>query len=164
MPDLTITSLRGGFNDSDQPSGLDDDECMVANNVEFFYSALGERRLGCLPVDLTASGLDAQTTPVHFSEHSPNNDIMHPEHWAFTATINASVSIARENGGLWTPVTPVDLVLPVAPAVYYIDSQALNGKLFFAYLSNEDRMHVWDGTTLRRTGLRQPNAPTAVDA
>lgn len=164
MPDLTILSLRGGLNDSDRPSNLDDDQCMVANNVEFYYAALGERRLGCTPIDITDSDLDAETTPVLMAERNPDNDIFHPEHWAVVATPGVSVSFAYEIDGVWTPVTPTDACIPDVPAIYHLSAQALNGKLFFAYPSSEDRLHVWDGTTLRRTGLTQPLPPTAVDA
>src|SRR5690606_26029053 len=41
-------------------------------------------------------------------------------------------------------------------------AQSLHGKLFIAYptVSGTDRLHVWDGTQLRPTGLAEPGAPT----
>jgi hypothetical protein len=44
-------------------------------------------------------------------------------------------------------------------------ARSLHGKMFLAYRSNIDRLHVWDGTNLRRTGLiPQYLTPTAVDS
>ena len=45
---LEVLSLRGGMNDTDPANNLADDQCTLAQNVEFFYSMLGERRAGVL--------------------------------------------------------------------------------------------------------------------
>jgi hypothetical protein len=40
----------------------------------------------------------------------------------------------------------------------------LNSKLFLAYNSDVNRLHVWDGTSVRRVGIAASAAPTAADS
>lgn len=166
---LVIQSLRGGLNDQDPPNLLKEDECETANNVEFFWSALGERRWGCDPLNLDASNLTDENRIVHISQWYPDNDVTSPEFWGIGATPGTSVTIAKRSAGVWSEVTPVDPILSASPNIYFITSRpgpaSLSplGKLFWFYDSGVDRTHVWDpnnGPTLRRTGLAQPNPPT----
>lgn len=162
---LPIVSLRGGFNDTDPQHLLANDQCTIANNVEFFHSSLGERRRGCEALSMTSSSLDDETVIVHLSEFFPTTSVTAPEMWGFSATAGTSVSIARRNSGVWNPVVPTDAVDTAAPDIYKIVAATLNSKHYFAYHSAVDRLHVWDGTTLRRTGLAAPGAaPTGADS
>jgi hypothetical protein len=165
MADLVINSLRGGQNDSDLPNNLAEDQAAVLRNVELYYASCGERRLGCVPYDMTGSGLTSLSDIVHLTEHFPTNDITQPEYWAIGATVNSVVAFARKAAGAatWSPVALTDAAISTAPNVWNFQSQELDGKLFFAYPSVQDRLHVWDGAQLRRTGLLQPPPPTAVD-
>lgn len=165
MPSLDINSLRGGQNDTDSPANIADDQCTNATNVEFFHSFLGERRNGCEAFSVTGSGLDDETKTVHLSQWFPTNDPKAAELWAITATPGTSVSVAKfSTAGVWAAVVPSDPIDNAAPDIYGVVTQALNGHLFFAYHSAQNRTHVWDGTTLRRAGLSQPvAAPTAAN-
>ena len=69
--DLVIPTLQGGQNDQDPKHILPDDQCVLAENVEFFFSTLGERRRGMASVDITSSGLDAEAAIVHLGMYSP---------------------------------------------------------------------------------------------
>lgn len=160
---LVIEDLTGGFDDLNSPHQLEADQCTLARNIEFWNSTMGERRLGCAPVDLTGSGLEDETSLVFAVEWFPDGGTTLPEWFCVAATPGTSVSIARrDNTGTWHTITPLDdAVLTAAPAIYAIQACSINGKLFVAYPSTEDRMHVWDGTNLRRAGLEQPDAPTA---
>lgn len=46
---------------------------------------------------------------------------------------------------------------------YHIRGQSLHGKLHLAWKSLVDRTHVWDGTSLRRSGLAAAATPSAAD-
>lgn len=171
-PEIVISSLRGGQNDSDPPHILPDDQATLCENVEFFYTTLGERRLGCTAVDITDSGLDAEDGIVHLSTHMPLVDepeVLDTQLFAIAASPNDSVTISlRDADGLWSAITPVDAFDDSDPEIFRIDSQSIHGKWFVAYKnapSSLQRMHVWDGTVLRRTGLAQPGAaPTAANS
>jgi hypothetical protein len=159
---LSLTSFRGGFDDTTLPHLLPNDAVVAAENVEFFYSTLGERRTGCSPVSLTGSSLVGKV--VHAVEWFPTNDPTAPEWFVICAVPGVSVSCARRDAaGTWHVVIPQDAILPAAPGIYHITSQAFNGKLFIAYPSTADRTHVWDGTSLRRAGLAQPVPPAVTN-
>jgi hypothetical protein len=169
--DISIVSLRGGQNDTSPPNELADDMCQLAQNVEFFASDLGERRAGCDPISITGSGLDqgAGTVIVHLSQWFPTNDPTLPEFWAVSAVPNVSIVFARrDTSGVWHTVVPVEAAAVTEPDIYQINTQALDGLLFVSYHTSvggqaTDRMHVWDGTTLRPTGLSQPGMPTVAN-
>lgn len=164
MPeDLIISNLKGGQNDSDPPPELQDDQCVLAENVEFFHSALGERRLGCGEVPITSSHLDDEDLMVYLTQWPDDNDILDQQIFAVSATPGTSATVAVRTSGVWSEITPTDALNTSVPAIYQIDTEALNSKLFVAYRSSVDRLHVWDGTNLRRAGLAEPNPPTVTD-
>lgn len=165
--DIAITSLTGGFDDTTPAIMLPSDACVAAENVEFFYSSLGERRAGCAAMSLTGSSLDDTDAIVHLSQRFPTNDPNIGELWAAGVITDTSVKFAyRSNEDEWFSVTPVDAATPTAPFVYQMYAQPYQNKHFFAYMTSDDsldRLHVWDGTTLRRTGLAEPAAPTGAN-
>ncbi len=158
--DLIIKSLRGGMVDTDAPSALADDECVLAENIEFFTSELGERRNGCGPIDITNAGFEDESTIVHISQWYPANDVIAPEFIVAAATPTVSVTLSKCTNGTWSEMAVGDAINTSVPDIYEIKTQSLNGKLFMAYHSAVDRLHVWDGTALRRAGLTQPDPPT----
>lgn len=163
-PDLPIVSMRGGMNDTDPAPALAIDQCVLAQNIEFFWSMLGERRNGCGPLDITNSDLEDETTIVHISQWFPTNNVIDPEFIAISATPGVSATIAKRTAGVWSEIVPVDAINTTSPGIYEITTQALNAKLYIPYRSSVDRLHLWDGTALRRVGLPMPvAAPTAVN-
>lgn len=165
VEDLVLNSLRGGMNDSDPPNTLPFDQCVLAENVEFFAAALGERRNGCGLLDVTGSGLSDESVIVHLSQWFPTNDVLVPEFFAVGATPGVSASVAARTAGTWAELTPTDALNTSNPDIYGIITQSLNGKLFVSYRSTENRLHVRDAGTsnLRRTGLTAPAAPTGAN-
>ena len=162
--DLVIPSFRGGINQDDAPMGLQADQVESALNVEFDEAMLGQRRLGCMTYALTSSGLADETAVVHINEFCSTNDVAAAQKWAIAATPGTSTTFAKETSGTWAEVTPDDAPTNTSPNVYAFTSQPLNALMFFAYPSAQDRLHVWDGTYLRRTGLAAPgNAPTVAN-
>ena len=113
---------------------------------------------------MASSGLTGQDTIVHLSQFLVNNDITTPEMWAFGAIAGSSILMAHRVSGVWSAVTPDDTPTNTAPDVYNYTAQTLNAKHFFFYRSAQDRLHVWDGTFLRRTGLAQPAAPSVANS
>lgn len=170
IPDLSITSITG-MNDTDPSSELGATECQLALNVEFFFSSLCERRAGMDAIDISSLTLTGQTAAVHINEWFPTNDVHSPELFAiFAAPASASVNpVAAVRDGsvsgqpVWTSVTipSGSKILTAIPGIYNIRAQSLNGLLFLAYDSGNPRLHVWDQTNWRVTGLAQPGAPTA---
>lgn len=163
MADFLITSLRGGMNDTDPPIALPDDQCVLAQNVEFTLSTLGERRRGGSAITLTSSGLDTKTRVTFLHRYLPTTDESDAELWGFGHTDASTYALARKDTS-WHNVPFVDNPLLTSGAEYNFQAVNLHGKLFLAYKSAQDRLHVWDGSTLRRAGLAPPTAaPTGAN-
>lgn len=162
MPDFIIKSLRGGMNDSDPPIALPDDQCVLAQNVEFHRSMLGERRRGSTAIDITGSDLVGNDRCTLLYRHLPTTDETAAQLWAFGVTGTASSDLCYKDI-TWHTVSPLDAITVTGTYQYQLQAQTLHGKLFIAYKSGQDRLHAWDGTSLRRTGLAEPAAPTAAD-
>jgi hypothetical protein len=162
MADLVIRSLRGGLNNSDYPGSLPDDQVTVALNVEFFASMLGERRLGGAEADLTGSDLLNHDRVPFLFRFVPSTDEADAELWGLGVTGTSSSSLCHKTTS-WSTIVPTDTITVSGTYQYQLDAAALHGKLFICYKSAEDRLHVWDGTDLRRTGLAEPAAPSVAN-
>jgi hypothetical protein len=160
--DITIVSLKGGLNNTDDPSAIPADQCTEAFNVEFDKSMLGRRRAGTDAITLSAA-LDAHDRVPFLFRHIPGTDATAAELWAFGVTGTASSTLDRKTSSWQGAITPTDAITITGTYQYQLQAASLHGKLFLAYKSGQDRMHVWDGTNLRRTGLAEPAAPTAAD-
>ena len=164
LQDLVLNSLSGGMNDTDSPNELPEDQCVLAENVEFFGSALGERRNGCGALSISGSGLTG-TTIVHLSQWFPDNDVLDPEFIAISSTPGTSAVVSARTAGTWADITPTDALNTTIANIYDIVTVSVNDKLFMAYRSAQDRLHVRDAVSgLRRTGMATPGAaPTGAN-
>lgn len=169
MADFVIPSLRGGLNE-DPPTALQDDNCTVATNVEYWLSMLGERRLGSLAINLAGSPLQSCDQVIWLARHFYTQDPADTQLWGFGTRSGVPVLAVQARGGAW-----YDVAMPDPPVVngkdeYAFNGQDFNGKLFLAYRSPVDRLHCFDHAdpgppySLRRVGLAaSATAPTAVD-
>ena len=161
MNDLVITDLSGGINNNDPPTSVPNDQCIVAENVEFVESNCGERRLGADAVTVSAA-FSAKTHTTFLHRHLPNDDPSDAELWALAITPDVS-SVLQRKTTAWATVSPIDAIDVTGTNGFRVYGQTFHDKLFLAYKSTEDRMHVWDGTTLRRVGIAEPDTPTAAN-
>lgn len=159
---FVLRSLRGGMNNSDPAIGLPDDQCVTANNVEFNFSMLGERRKGTSAITLGAN--IANKDRVTFGvRHLPTSDETAAQLWLLGVTGTSSYQLSYKDT-TWHDVVISDTVSLAGFDQYRWNAISLHGKLFFAFNSDKDRLHVWDGTTFRRVGLAQPTAaPTGAN-
>lgn len=164
---ITISSLRGGLDDNDPPTSLSQDSCTVAENVEFYLSTLGERRAGCIAINLPTSITADPTidTVSWMGVHYPTNALGAIELWELAQGITGSNSTLSHNAlGTWATVTPNDPITVTSGFGSQMRGTSLHAKFYLAHKSAFDRLHVWDGSTLRRTGLLPPAAaPTGAD-
>src|SRR5687767_781881 len=167
MPTVTITSLRGGMNNSDPPISLADDQCTVATNVEFLRSSCGERRRGADAIDLSGSALTTAREVYWIFRHLPGSDPSDAQLWACGTTDGTNATLVYKDT-TWHTVTMPDALTIDGISQYEIEGVSLHGKLFIFYNSSVDRLHVFDTrtstTSLRRVGMVEPSAaPTAAD-
>lgn len=132
--DIALTSLRGE-NRRKHPLSLPLDQAVSCVNVDLNDVGLGKRRKGSTSVDTT------DVEQIHWFDG---------EMWALDASGNLIKDL------LGTPVTKDTSV--TGPLAF----QELHGKLYIGGLDGT-RLSVWDGTSLRLTGLAEPAAPTGAD-
>src|SRR5262245_18387983 len=91
MPSIPhpIPSLRGGLSEY-APALIDDDQCTVADNMEWILTPLGERRLGHTPINIVGSGLATCNWVVLLHRHMPNSDLREAQLWAIGLDYHAS--------------------------------------------------------------------------
>lgn len=166
MADFVLESWRGGLNESDPPTALAKDACVTAENVEFHKSTCGEKRLGTANVTLPAIAATMKAVPFMF-RHLPSADESAAELWAlFTPSDGTQAIELWRKTTAWTAVTMfgTDSIDVTTSRLFRVRAASLHGKLFLAFKSTNsaDRLHVWDGTSLRRVGLVAPAAAPAV--
>ncbi len=135
-----------GLNQRSQPlTGSAEGVLLEAENIGFSQLGAVVQRFGGTLQSLTGSGL---TGTINWSgRHITNAGV--EELWL--AADNAGVAaLARRSSG-WAAVTFSDTV--VVSDLRYMHSASLNGKFFITYNSDVNRLHVWDGTSLRRVGF-----------
>lgn len=162
MPDFLISSLRGGLNE-DAPISIADDQVTVASNIEWVLSPLGERRKGAVAIDLTGSGIETYSRVTWAHRHLPTTDLRDAQLWLLGVLDGApdTLKLVYKDATGWHTVAQTDAIDP--DYAHQVVGQSLHGKLFLAYKSSVDRLHVWDGTSLRRTGLAEPAAPAVAN-
>lgn len=157
---ITLSNLSGGVNQSDPPFAVPDDQVLVAENMDFYRSTLGGRRLGHEAI--TTSGLSTKVVFLH--RHLKTADETGAELWAISTSGTSSVFAYKDT--TWHDVTPTGTdALDVAEGQYAIAAQTAHGKLFLAYptVSGVDRLHVREGSVNRRVGLAAPAAPSVAN-
>lgn len=157
MADFILNSLRGGMNNSDPAISLTDDQATLAQNVEWVESNIAERRLGSTAVTLSA-GMSAMDRVTFLFRDLPTDDETAARLWVFGVTGTSSSSLEYKDTTWHTP-TLKDAFTITGNYPNRIAAASLHGKTFLAYKSAVDRLHVYDGSTVRRTGFAEPGAP-----
>jgi hypothetical protein len=144
---LVIADLRGGRNGIDPPFSLRDTECVEALNVDWYGATLARKRGGADSLSMTGSTFTGTVSTLF--RHVPGTDETAAELWA---SDDAATPLINRLGGSATWAAPTLKDAPTGNG-WDVSYASLNGKLFLAYKSGQDRLHVWDGSTVRRTGF-----------
>lgn len=156
---LAWTRCRGrsGWN---SPLGLPDGLAAEAQNITFATGDLGSKRAGCTSVG-TLTGFTGPCQAL--VSYLPGQDETARE--LFVVDSAATVQIGRMAAG--STLTALTLADDVASHGARVNGVALNGKLYLAFDSDENRLHVFDPggstSTVRRAGMGTPAAATVAD-
>ena len=157
---LAITDLRGGINDSAPPLLVGDRQVTAATNIDYYDGGLGRKRGGAATVPVSFYSGSPFTGRIYsLIRHVPGSDDTAAELWAFDED---GIVARRPAAATWIGITAGDAL--TAPIGRWVSGASFNGKLFLGYNTAQNRLHCWDGTTLRRVGLATPAAPTAADS
>jgi hypothetical protein len=161
MADFALHSLRGGLNNTDPAISLSDDQATVAQNVEWVYGMIADRRLGSDAISLSAT-LAASDRVTFLHRDLPTADETAARLWAFGVTGTSSSTLEYKDTS-WHVPTLKDAFTITGIYPNRIRAVSLHGKTFIAYKSGQDRLHVYDGSTVRRSGVAEPAAPTGAN-
>jgi hypothetical protein len=153
---LAITNITGGRNGYDAPWAIQDTQCVDAVNVDFYKSRCGNKRGGMADPSLT-SGFSGTVSSLF--RHVPSTDESAAELWGVDDSGTPAVKRLAA-GTAWSAPTLKDS--PTGNG-WDFTAASINGLLVLAYKSGQNRLHAWDGSTVRRMGLATPAAPTAAD-
>lgn len=154
---LLVTDLRRGRNGLNPPHALSENECRDAVNVDFYQTMLGRKRGGSASLSMTGSIFTGKVSSL--GRHVPTSDGTLAELWA---TDDAATPIVNRLAGGTTWAAPTLKDNPTGKG-WDFDYASSTGKFFIAYQSGVDRLHCWDGSTVRRTGLASPAAPSVAN-
>jgi hypothetical protein len=162
MADLKWTKNRGR-NGWDSPLEVPADQSVESKNVHFYNSGLGTKRGGL--TSITESGPSGHNA---LFEYVPGQDPTAAE--LFVVDNSGTKKILRgATGASSTSITLSNLTLTdnISSEPHNASAAVLNGKLYLAYDSTVNRLHVFDPglstTKVRRAGMGTPAAPTGAD-
>lgn len=122
------------------------DTPLELQNAYMLSEAALQMRQAFSTEDYSASGLDG---PLEWIARFVTNQGAE-EAWA--ASNNAGTGeLGRRSNNVWGPVTFPDT--PAAANLRFMHSVGQAGKFFITYDSAVNRLHVWDGTSVRRVGM-----------
>lgn len=129
---------------------------LEAENMGFLTESFISMRNAFTDEDLTSAGFTGEIQ--WLGRHVTDDGV--EELWS-AANNAGTVACARKVAGTWTTVTLIDT--PDSGNLSQMHSVSFNGKLFLAYDSDVNRLHVWDGTSVRRVGLTVSGVGSVAD-
>lgn len=154
---IVFTNLTGRDRSTTDELAIPKTRAKEMVNVDLYRTIFARKRNGCQSVFPETTG--ELTTGILSSllRFVPAGGEESQELWK----VDDALNVQRLAGGLaWTTPTLKDAIASHPQDVIGI---SFNGKFFLFYDSAVDRSHVWDGATVRRTGLAAPAAPTVAD-
>lgn len=145
---------RNGF---DTPLSLLEGHCLEARNVDWYRSTLGRKRGGAISLSLPSASPFTGTIRA-MGRFVPGDDETLAEFWA----VDENFLVKRLMGSTtWTAVSLDDPITDTST----INFATLNGKLYIAYKSGINRLHVYDPAdgVVRRVGVAAAAAPTVAN-
>ena len=160
---IAVSDLRGGRNDTDPPLSLRADQAVEMLNVDQQDTTCARKRGGATSVSLTG-GTAFSSSMSSLFRHVPGASETAAELWGIDTAATPLVKVLK-GGTSWADVTLDDNITDATPD--RINFATLNGKLFIAYASAVNRLHVYDPTLatprVRRVAIAAMAAPTVAN-
>lgn len=154
---IVVGDLRGGQNNTDPPMSLPFNQAVRCVNIDWKDATLAHKRGGSIAVS-TTGGTAFSAGLQTLIRHVPGNTDTAAELWGVDGA--ATPIVKRLTGG--TSFANVTLDDAISSRPQDVVGASLNGKVFLAYDSSEDRLHVYDPSLssprVRRVGLATPAA------
>lgn len=164
---ISVTGLRGRDGSTASTLAIPPQKALEMQNVDLYRSQFAHKRNGASTVFNLTTGEVFTGVMSSLIRYVPGAD---PTAAALWAVDNAATPVIQylAGGTVWATPTMKD---NIAGNPQDVVGATLNGKLFLAFDSTADRLHVWDpvdaaqtsGITVRRTGLATPAAVTVAN-
>jgi hypothetical protein len=152
---INLIDLRKGANER-HPATLPENFVEQAWNITYDRSQLGARRNGS---SFAVSPTSSFTLGYSMHVHTPDSTAANERLWVY-----GSNDTFHFYTSAWAQTSPSPSPADTFSFGGSVSWASLHGKLFIAANSDVSRLHVYDGTTLRRAGMATPAAaPTAAD-
>ena len=156
---VTFTGLTGRDGSTPSEIMIPPTRCKEAVNVDFYQAAFARKRDGSTAVFASTTAEAFTGVLSSLIRHVPGADETAAELWGVDSA--ATPVVQRLTGGTaWASPTLKDNIQATPQDV---SGASLNGKLFLAFNSSVDRLHVYDTSTVRRAGLATPAVPTVAN-
>ena len=156
---VVVTGLKGRDGFAASPLAVPLNKAREMKNVDLYRAEFARKRGGAAATFASTTGEAFTGVLSTLIRHVPGADPTAAQFWAID---NAATPVVQRltGGTAWSTPTLKDNLSGSAQDVV---GATHNGKLYLAYDSSVDRLHVWDGSTVRRAGLATPAAPTVAD-
>lgn len=156
-PSVEVWALGPNSGLNQRGFALDGESSVLeADNLGYLTDAFMSIRNAFTDETLTSAGFTGEIQ--WLGRHVTNDGV--EELWG-AAYNSGTVACARRVAGVWTAVTLIDT--PNPDSLTQMHSVTFNGKLYLAYDSAVNRLHLWDGTSVRRVGLTVSGIGSAAD-
>ncbi len=161
---LIVIGTLNGRNGADPPLALPDDQAVEMLNVDRWDGLIGRKRGGTSSVTDTG-GTAFSSGMQSLFRHVPGADETAAEFWGIDGA--GTPIVKRMTGGSSFANVTLDDAISTRPQD--VVAASLNGKLFLAYDSTQDRLHAYDpalsSPRVRRVGIAPgSSAPTAANS
>lgn len=161
-PAFELVDFSGGLNAAEPPDQLGPGQVAYVRNLEYRRTrGLKRRRGGTLNLTNATSVFAASSSIVSLFRHTPGQSETSMELWGISNDTTPELGRVAA-GAAWAAVSLADAITSAAEA-WNMRGVSFNGKLFLPYRSSANRLHVWDGSSVRRVGLATPAAPTVAN-
>jgi hypothetical protein len=131
-----------------------------ARNVDFWRASIARKRNGCENAFTDTTGESFTGQIMAGARFVPGADETAAQLWLVDSAATPVVQ-RLPPGTAWSTPTLKDNISTRPQDVVFVP---FNGKLYMFYDSTQDRLHVWDGSTVRRVGLATPAAATVANS
>lgn len=161
-PTTELVDFSGGLNSAEPPDQIGPNQFADGRNLEYRRARGLRRRRGSQKTITGALPFAAASTVVSLFRHTPGQSETAMELWGINN--EAAPKLARLAAGTaWSAALAMTDAITAAADAPLLRGVSFNGKLFLPYNSAVDRLHVWDGTSIRRVGLATPAAATVAN-
>ena len=164
---VSVTGLRGRDGSTSSTLAIPTQKSLEMINVDLYRSQFAHKRKGASTVFDLTSNESFSSIMSSLIRYVPGADPTAASLWAVDSASPPVIQYLT-GGTAWATPTMKDAI---ATNPQDVIGATLDGKLFLAFDSTSNRLHVWDpvdaaqsgGVTVRRTGLATPVAPAVAD-